>query len=153
METKVNADLSGSDVGNHLRDEERIELRTSLDVLTIVDHLLLERVDTADAHAVNDADAALVHRLKVESRVLDTLNGANHGQLRVAVHLAHLLAVQVIADVEVFHLAGELRLEVRRIKLCNRCCAAFTSHEVLPGLLRRVTDWSNGTQACYYYSL
>ena len=75
----MNADLSGSDVGNHLRDEERIELRTSLDVLTVVDHLLLERVDTTDAHAVNDADAALVHRLKVESRVLDTLNGANHG--------------------------------------------------------------------------
>ena len=106
----------------------------------------------SSTHAVADA-FNLVHRLKVESRVLDTLNGANHGQLRVAVHLAHLLAVQVIADIEVFHLAGELRLEVRRIKLCNRCCAAFTSHEVLPGLLRRVTDWSNGTQTCYYYSL
>ncbi len=149
----MDADLSGSDVGNHLRNEEGVEFGARVDMLAVVHHLVLEGLDATDADTVDDADAGLVLLLEVEPRVLDTLDGADHGQLRVAVHLAHFLAIQVVSDVEILHLTGKLRLEVCRIKMRNRRSTALSGHEVLPRLLRCVAHGRDGTESCYYYSL
>ena len=119
---------------------------------TIVAHLVLEGLNTTDTHAKHDADTVLVLLLQIHAAILDSLLGSNEGQLRVAVHLASLLAVQIVVHVEVFHLAGELSLEVGCIEMCNRGSTALASEEVLPCFLHVVTQWRNGTQSCYYYS-
>ena len=152
VESEVDADLSSCDVRNHLRDEERIELGTVLRMGCIVAHLILEGLDTADAHTIDDTDAVLVGRLQVDCRILYTLDGTDHCQLGVAVELAGLLAVNVIIDVQAFDLTGELRLELGCIETCNRSCTALPCQHVLPGLLRSVTQRSNGAQTCYDYS-
>ena len=149
METILDRDLSGSDVGNHLRDEEGVELRSVLAVCTIVAHLILEGLDTADAYAEDHADAVLVLGLQVHAAVVDSLLGSNHGQLSVAVHLACLLAVQVVVHVEVLHLAGELCLKVCCIEIRNRSSTADTIDEVFPHLVGVVADRRHSTQSCY----
>ena len=50
-EAVVDRDLSGSDVGNHLRDEERVELRALSFMQCVVAGLFFKRVDTTDADA------------------------------------------------------------------------------------------------------
>ena len=60
MESIHDRYLACCDVGNHLRDEEGIELRTVLLVLCIVAYFFLESLDATDAHAVDYADAVLV---------------------------------------------------------------------------------------------
>ena len=149
VQTVHNRDLAGSNVGNHLRDEEGVELRTLVVMSTVVHHLLLEGLDAADAHTEHHADAVLVFLLQVPAAVLHSLLGGNEGQLRVAVHLACLLAVEVLVHVEVLHLAGERGLKQGGIKLCNRSGSADTLEHVLPHLLRGVAQRCNGTQSCY----
>lgn len=152
VEAVHDGNLSGSDVGNHLRDEERIELRTVLLVLAVVHHLFLECLDTADAHAIDNTDAVFVLGFQVHAAVCYSLHGSNDGQLRIAVHLAGFLAVNICVDVEPLHFAGELRLELRGIEKGNRSSAALTSHEVLPSLLGVEAHGGHGTQSSYHYS-
>ena len=153
METEVDAYLSGSDVGNHLRDEEWVELGAVLRVLSIIGNLVLESLYTTNAHAIDNADTVLVHFIQIQSGVLHTLHSRNHGQLCVAVELACLLAVNVVIDIEVLNLASELCLKQRTIEMGNRRSTALAGKQVLPSLLRRVANRCNGTETCYYYSL
>ena len=145
--------MSRSDVGNHLRDEERAELRTFVLVLTIICYFVLECLDTADTHAINDADTVHVFLLEVETRVLHALHCANHSQLRVTVELAGLLTVNPVVHIEVFHLAGELGLEEGSVKMSDRSSPTLSCNKVLPGFFRRVSHRSNRTETCYNYSL
>ena len=70
-------------------------------------------------------------------------------QLGVAVHLAGFLAVDVVIDVETFHLAGELCLELGSIKQCNGRCPAHSADQALPGLLGSVADRCHRSEARY----
>ena len=67
METEVDAYLSGSDVRNHLRDEEWVELGAVLRVLAIIGNLILESLYTTNAHTIDNADAVLVHFIQIQS--------------------------------------------------------------------------------------
>ena len=127
--------LTGSNVGNHLGDEEGVELRTVLTMGSIVGYLVLESLDTADTYAVDHTNAVFVFGLQVHGAVLNSLLGSNQGQLGIAVHLASLLAVQVCVDVKVLDLTGKLRLEVGGIEMGNRSCTALACQHVLPSLL------------------
>ena len=152
MESKVDRYLTRSDVCNHLWNKERVELWTSFLVGSIVSHLFLECADTANTHAKNDADIVLVNLFQIKTTVFHALHGGNHCQLGIAVKLASFLTVNKIVDVEVFHLASKLCLELGAIERCNRCSTAYTLEHVLPSFLRSVAQWSNGTETCYYYS-
>ena len=58
METVQDRNLSGSDVRNHLGDEERIELRTHfLAVDGIVACFFFEGTDSTDTGTKDDADS------------------------------------------------------------------------------------------------
>ena len=61
MEAIFDGDFSGSDVGDHLRNEERIVFRTHFFAVDgVVASFFFEGVDTADTNAENNADAVLV---------------------------------------------------------------------------------------------
>ena len=152
METVLDGNLSGGNVGNHLRDEERIELRTVGLMLGIVFHLFLKSLDATDTHAEDNTDAVLVHSLQVHLAILDSLLGSNHGQLGVAVHLAGLLAVQVVVHIEVLHLACELGLKQCCIEKCNGGGTTDSVEQVLPHLLGSVADRRNCAKSRYNYS-
>ena len=122
-------------------------------MLTIVSHLFFKSLDTTDTHTKYYSDAVLVGSLKVKTTVLYTLHGGDKCELGVTVELAGLLAVNPIIDVKVLYLASKLGFEQRRVKLCNRCGAAFTLDHGSPCLFGGVAQWGNGTKTCYYYSL
>ena len=152
MEAVHDGNLSGSDVGNHLRNEEGAELRTILPMGSIIAYLILEGLDTTDTNTIDNTNAVLVLCLQVHTAVLDGLLGGNEGQLCVAVHLAGFLAVDIFVDIQVLDLTGKLCLELRCIEKGNRCSTALASQHVLPSLLGRVAQWRNGTHTSYYYS-
>ena len=111
METVLDGNLTGSDVGNHLGDEEGVELRAVFLVAGIVSGFFFEGVDTADTYAENHADAVLVDGFEVPAAVVDGFHGSHERILLVEVHLAGLLAVDEVSGLEVLHFASELSLE------------------------------------------
>ena len=111
METVHDRNLSGSDVSNHLGDEEGVELRTISLVLAIVLYLILEGLDTTNTYAVNHTNAVLVFCLQIHAAILNGLLSSNQGQLGVAVHLASFLAIQIVVYIEVLYLTSKLCLE------------------------------------------
>ena len=152
MEAILNRNLTSCDVSNHLRNEERIELRTIGLVYAIVLYFFLEGLNSTDTYAKDHTDAVFVFSLEIHLTVFDSLLGGNHGQLGIAVHLTSLLAVDKIVDIEVLHLTSELCFEFTCIKKCNRCCAANSVEQVVPHLFWSVADWCHCAQTCYNYS-
>ena len=110
VETIVDTDLTSSNIGNHLRDEEWVVLRTNLRIVAA--SLLLESLDTTDTSAVDDANTVLVFSLKVNAAILDSLSHSSERQLCIAVNLAHLLLVEVESRIEILYLASKLGLEL-----------------------------------------
>ena len=79
---------------------------------SVVLHLILESLYTADTHTEDNANAVLVKILGVDLAVVDSLCGSHKSQLCIAVHLAGFLTVDIFIDIKPLHLAGELGLEV-----------------------------------------
>lgn len=129
-----------------------VELGTIGLVDTVVFHFVLEGLDAADAYAEDHTDAVLVFLVEVHGTILHGLLGSDESQLRVAIHLARLLAIDIVVDVEVLHLAGKLRLEIGGVKAGDGSCSALSCHHVLPGLFGRVAQRRDGTEAGHYYS-
>ena len=152
MQAVHDGNVSRSDVGNHLGDEEGVELGFLAEVLPIVSNFLFKGLDTADANAVNHANAVAVFFFHVQAAVFDALHGRDDGQLGVAVHLACLLTVDIVGHVEVFHLASELAFEIGGVEMCDGCCATLTSQQVSPRLFGRVANGGNGSKTRHYYS-
>ena len=57
MEAILNANLPCSNIGNHLRNEERVELRPLIFVLSIIGYLVLERLDASNSDTENHTNA------------------------------------------------------------------------------------------------
>ena len=149
MEAVHDGNLSGGNVGNHLGDEERIELRSVFLVCPVVFHFVLEGLDTADTHAIDYADAVLVFCLQVHAAVVDSLLGSDDGQLRIAVHLASLFTVNPFVDIQTFHFASEMSLAFRSVEQCDRCSTTLAGHQVFPAFFGIQSNRSNGTKTCY----
>ena len=153
METVFDGDFAGSDVGNHLGNEEGIEAGAALCAVDgVVSYLLFEGMNAADSYAEYNADAILINTFEVHAAILHSLHGGDEGELLVAVHLPNLLLINKVSGVEVFHLTGKLRLELRGIETLNGCCAANARHQILPSLFKGVANGGEGTEACHYYS-
>ena len=152
METIHDRDLSGCDVGNHLRDEERIELRAVLLMCGIVTYLIFEGFDTTDTHTKDNTDTVLVLLLQIHITILNGLLGSNQSQLGIAVHLTGLLTIQIVSNVEVLHLTSKLSLKISCVEKCNRSGTTDSIEQVLPRLFWSVADWRNCAKTCYNYS-
>ena len=109
-------------------------------------------MDTADADTEYHSDAVLVDGLEVHGAVSDGFHGCYEGELFVTVHLAHLLLVDEVCSVEIFHFAGELCLELRSVKALNGGCSADTGYEVVPCFFEGVADGGDSSEASNYYS-
>ena len=151
MEAIEDADMSGSDVGNHLRNEEGAELRTDgISNALVCSQFLLESLDTADTYSIHHAYAILVNGLEIHSTVLNGHFGGGDSELAIAVHLTGLLAVDsIVLAVEALHLAGKLCLEFLSVEESDGSSSADTSQQVLPRLLSSLTQGSEGSYSCY----
>ena len=112
MESVHDRNLSGSDVGDHLGDEEGAESRTFLFLSQgVFADLFFEGMDTADAHSEYHADVVFVDRFEVQTAVLYSLHCRHDCILFIEIHFANLFAVNEICCLEVFHFAGKVRFE------------------------------------------
>ena len=113
MKSVVDGYLSGRDVCNHLRDEERIELGThSGSVYRVVAYLLLKGVDSSDADTEDDADFVFVDAFCINAAVLNGLHGCHDGILFVEVHFSGLFTVDEVGGFKIFYFAGKLCLKL-----------------------------------------
>ena len=128
MKTVHDRYVSGGNIGNHLRDEERVELGFFPKMLSEIGHLVFKCFDTADAYAVNYANAVAVFALQVESAVFHSLHGSDDGELCIAVHLSCFFAVDIVGYVQTFYLAGELCFEFGCIECRNRGGTTLTGN-------------------------
>ncbi len=110
---------SAAHVGNHFGNKKGIETRRAVSLGKVI-ALFEESLQPADSRSPYYSDPFLVLRFEVQPGVLDCLSRGNQAELGVKIHLTHFLPVEIDSRVVVFHLASELRTELRRIETSNR---------------------------------
>ena len=104
----------------------------------------------ADAGSNDYADAVLVEiPVSLETGILHSLTGCDHGVLRIEVKLTQLFAVEVGCGVEVLDFAGELRLELRGVEVSDGAGAGASFHGVMPRSGHIISEGSDSAKACY----
>ena len=147
--------VSGCNVGNHFRNEERIVFRTFFGVHSIVACFFLEGVQTTDTGSDDDADTVFIDgtfRGGLKTGISDCLTGSHKGILCIQVELTCFLAVEVLVGIKTFHFAGKLCLEQACVEVCDRTRPADACYGVLPGGVDIVAQRVDGSETCHYYS-
>ena len=90
-------------------------------------HFILECLDTTDTYTEYNTNVVQIFCFKINVCILYTLHSGNHSQLGITVELASLLTVNPFIDVQVFHLASELCLEISCIEMSNRRSTTLSS--------------------------
>ena len=140
METILDTDVTGSDIGNHLRDEKRTESRSPVS-LGIIAHFVEKAYQTSDTRSPDNTDTVFIQfRIFQNTRIGYRLIRSDHPVLGIKVVLAHLLAIHVLGNVKSFQLASELSLELRCIETGNRSGTAGTGQKGIPIILKIVSD-------------
>ncbi len=153
MESMVDRDVSGCDVGDHFRNEERIVFRTLVSVKGVISGFLLEGVQATDTGGEDHADTILVDTLLgIELSVVDSLLSSHEGILGVEVELAQLLAVEVFFGVKILYLTCKLRLEKRSVEMSDGAGSALTLDGTLPSLGHVIAEGSERTESGDYNS-
>ena len=133
MESVNHRDLSGCNVGNHLRNEERIETRTDCVFgLCVIHYFFFESVDTADTYSEDHTDFVQVFFFHINASGCYSFFGSSNSILCIKIHFASFFPVDEIGRVEVFHFAGKLSLELGCVKMSNRSCSAYSVDQVVP---------------------
>ena len=104
------------------------------------EHLLDEGLHPADARPEGDADPRRELRCDLEAGRFEGLSGRGDREVHEAVGTTDLLAVHVVLRIEVADLAGDGRLEARRVKTGDRTDPALASQDAVPGLFHRRTE-------------
>ena len=137
-ETVFHRNVAGSQIRNHLRYEERAISRneTSLDIAL---YLLVECFQSTYTRSPDNSHAFEVELFGLDPRVLHRLFGGDQRILRIEVVFTHLLAIEEVIRFVTFEFAGKFCLEVRRVKMSNRSCSAYTFFKISEVLLNAVT--------------
>ena len=153
MITVLHGDVSGCNVGNHLRDEERIVLRALVFVKSIISCFFLEGMKSTYTGGNNDTYSILVDTFRIKIGISHSLLSGHKGILRIEVKLTQLLTVKMVSAIEVLDFASELSLELGSIKMSDRAGAANTIQGVGPCGRNIIAQGGDSTQACNYNSL
>ena len=145
--------MTRRDIRNHLRNEERIELRTNrIFSLCITHHLIFECLDTTNTGSEDNPDTVLIFRFQVHCRVGNRLLCRTNGQQTITITFAGFLAIYVQRGIEVLYFARKLCLKLTCIEMSNRSRATSSVDKTLPCFCEGVTKGRNSTKTCYYYS-
>ena len=153
VETIKHANLSGCNVGYHLRDEIRIEFRTFFCMLSIIHYFILKCFNAANTYTVYNSYTVFVFAFQVQTWVVYTLYGADKCQLCTTIHLAGIFTIDVFVNIKVLYLTTKLRLKIGCVKMCKRSCTALTLQKALPGFFCSVAQGCNSTYSCYNNSI
>ena len=138
--------MRGDDVGNEFGDGEgRDAAGTFIDELF---NLGLGDVQTADARTVDDTGAIRVEGTRGQTGLVDGLLSGSDGKVRALVHALGLSALDVLGDVEVLDLGGQLDLVIGHVKAGDRADAALAVLERLPEGRDIVADRGHRAHTC-----
>ena len=103
----LHGDVSGSDVGNHFGDEERIVFGAFLLIEGIITGFFFKSVETTDTCSNDNTDAVAVEAFNgFKSAIFHSLTGCNESILRIEVELTELATVgYIIGRIEILNLA------------------------------------------------
>ena len=153
METIHNRNMTACNVCNHFRDEERIVFWSQFfSCECIRPGFFFKSVYSTDSHSEDYTYTVFVHSFQIHAGIVYGHFGCSQGILGVQVHSACFFAVNVVAHIEIFHLASKLSLEQGSIEMCNRSGTTYPLNQILPSFLGRISQWSNGTHTCYHNS-
>jgi len=140
--------VTGGEVGNHLGDEERIETGCTI-AIGKTNYFLFEGIDAANTSSPNHSDAVEVFLFRFYTGIGNGLLGGNQGKLGKQVVFTGIFLFEVVVGVVILDLAGKRRLELGRVKACNRTGTAYPADHGFPGFWHGLAQWGNGSKACY----
>lgn len=145
--------MSRSNIGNHFRNKERIELRSDCILsLSIAHHFFFECVNTADTYSKNYTYLIAVFFFRVKICITYSFFSCCNGILCIEVHFASLFAVDEIGCIEVLNLTRKLCFKFRCIKMSNRPCSTYSIQQIVPEFWSSIAHRGECTKTCYYYS-
>src|SRR5690606_3419910 len=100
----------------------------------------LDRLDSADARAHDDADTRRVGFRDLDAGILDRLLRCRDAVMDEGIALACFLRLHVLRDIEVDDRAGEASRERRDVKRLDRADAALAVAHVAPAFVDRIAD-------------
>ena len=101
------------------------------------EHLVDQGFDPADARAERDTDPRRELRRDLEACRRESLSSCRDSEVHESVGAAYLFAVHVVLRIEVADLAGDGRLQARRVKARDRADPALAGKDAVPGLFHR----------------
>ena len=154
VESVLDANLSGTNVGNHLRHEEGAELGAqSVLMQCIIDNLVLKGLHSADSHTEHHAHTVLVDSFQINGAIVHSHACCSHCIMAVGVHLAGFLTVDIVLGLETLQLTSKLGLELGGIEMRDRRSTAHAVEQLLPRFRSGVAQRAHSAYASHYYSL
>src|SRR5438874_13001425 len=101
------------------------------------EHLVDQGFDPADARAERDTDPRGELRRDLEACRLEGLPRCRDREVHESVGATYLLAVHVVLRIEIADLAGDGRLQARRVKAGDRTDPALAATDAVPSLFHR----------------
>ena len=154
MKTIHDRNLSGCDISNHFRNEERAEFRSdSIFCLSIAQHFFFKSMNTTDTYTIyySDFNSDLLFRGPISESAIASLAATMAYCVYKSILRTSLRSIKS-APLNPFTLTSKLCFEFRRIEMSNRSCSADTVHKVFPCFGNSVTHRSKRTKTCYYNS-
>ena len=147
----THGDLSGGNIQDHLRDEERIETGCAVSFGKFSD-LVLESNESANTTSEYHTNAIGIDVLFIESGIQHGLVADNEGQLREAIEFAGFFFIEELSGLKILDLAGKARAKLRGIKLGDGCCTGYTVQQRIPILIEVIADGSQGADTGHHYA-
>ena len=143
LEAEAHGQMRGDDIGNEFGDGKGRDAAGAF-TYKLFD-LGLGYVQTADARTVDDTGAIRVEGTRSQSGLVNGLLSGSDGKVRALVHALGLSALDVLRDVEVLDLGGQLDLVVGHVKAGDAADAARARSQRLP--IRRNAHPDRGDRA------
>ena len=103
--------MTGSDVQDHLWNEERIETGSTVTFGEIY-HLFLKGDESPDTAGKYDADTVGIHFFFIYTRIPYSFVAGRQRDLRITIDLTGLFSIQVLQGVKAFQFTSKTSLEL-----------------------------------------
>ena len=143
--------VAGNQIDQRARNKEGVDAARA--VFVHHDAGFLNRRQAADAGTDIHAHAGFIQGgVVIQPGVGHRLQGSGDAVVDKGIHAARFFGADVIADLKIFHFAGNLGAQFARVKTGNPANAAHAGQQVLPGIGHVVAHRGNLPQPGYHHS-